>query len=158
LPAHACRYCQQSFQLSKCHPKQLVCSRAECQRRRRTDYHRDKIANDPTYAEKCRESARHWRKQRPDYWDQYRQAHPLGVARNREQQRARDCKRHFTTLANNTSASELKRCPATVWLLGAELHNLANNTLAPAQLWVLQALPRRTPMAADLANNTALAC
>jgi hypothetical protein len=138
-------------------PEQVVCSREECQRQRRTDYRRRKLADDPVYAEKCRESARQWRKQRPEYWEQYRQAHPRGVVRNRDQQRARDHKRHLINLANNTSASNLKPCPATVWLLGAELHNLANNTLAPAQIWVLEGHPRRGPMAANLANNTALA-
>jgi hypothetical protein len=104
------------------------CSRAECQCQRRTDYRRRRLADDPTYAEKCRESARQWRKQRPGYWEQYRQAHPRKVARNWGQQRARDRKRHLINLANNTSASNFKPCPATVWLLGAELHNLANNT------------------------------
>lgn len=154
----SCPYCQQSFQPSRSHPAQLVCSRAECQRLRRTDYHRRKLADDPGYAEKCRESARQWRKQRPGYWDEYRQAHPVSVSRNREQQRARDRKRHLVNLANNTLASSLRPCPATVWLLGPELRDLANKTSAPTQLWVLEAHPRRPPATADLANNTALAC
>jgi len=79
------------------------------------------------------------------------------VTRNRDQQSARDRKQHLKTLANNTLASDLTPCPATVWLLGSEWRNLANNTLAPAQLWILQALPPRRPVAAALANNTALA-
>jgi hypothetical protein len=29
-----CRYCQQLFQISRYHPRQLVCSRPDCQRRR----------------------------------------------------------------------------------------------------------------------------
>jgi hypothetical protein len=78
------------------------------------------------------------------------------VDRNRDQQQARDRKRHFTNLANNTSASDLKRCTGTVWLLGSRLQNLANNTLAPAQLWILEALPRQPFVATALANNTAL--
>jgi len=43
-------------------------------------------------------------------------------------------------------------------VLGTELHDLANNTSAPAQLWVLEGHPRRFPATANLANNTALAC
>lgn len=152
-----CRYCQQSFQASRSHPEQAVCSRPECQRQRRADYRRHKLASDPAYAEACRQSARQWRKQHSEYWDQYRQAHPDAVARNRDQQQARDRKRHLTKLANNTLASDVKRCPGTVWLLGSGLHDLANNTLAPAQLWILEALPRRLPAAVALANNTALA-
>jgi hypothetical protein len=34
-----CRYCQKDFQPSQYGPQQAVCSRAECQRRRRTEYH-----------------------------------------------------------------------------------------------------------------------
>jgi len=157
VPPRTCPYCQHSFQPSKCHPDQLVCSGPECQRQRRANYRQAKLARDPTYAEKCRESARKWRKQHPDYWTEYRHAHPDSMARNREQQCARDRKRRFTNLANNTLASDLRPCPATVWLMGPEWHNLANNTSAQAQLWVLEALPRRTPVAPALANNTALA-
>jgi hypothetical protein len=157
LPPRICRYCQQSFQPSKCHPDQLVCSGAECQRQRRAEYRRGKLANDPAYAEKCRESARQWRKQHPDYWTEYRQAHPSSVTRNREQQSARDRKQYLKTLANNTLASDLIPCPAIVWLMGPEWRQLANNTSAPAQLWILEALPRHLPVAAALANNTALA-
>ena len=158
MPPRSCPYCLQSFQPSKCHPGQVVCSRAECQRQRRTDYRRRKLANDPTYAETCRESARQWRKQRPGYWEEYRQAHPLSAERNRDRQRARDRKRRLINLANNTLASNLKPCPATVWVIGTELHDLANNTSAPAQLWLLEGHPRRPAATANLANNTALAC
>lgn len=157
MPPRSCRYCQQSFQPSKCHSDQLICSGRECQRQRRADYRRGKLANDPAYAEKCRESARKWRKQHPDYWTDYRQAHPISVTRNRELQSARDCKQHLKILANNTLASELTLCPATVWLMGSGWRDLANNTLAPAQLWILRAPPPRWPGAAALANNTALA-
>jgi len=44
-----CRYCQKSFQASKFRPLQTVCSEAACQRQRRTDYHRERIAADPEY-------------------------------------------------------------------------------------------------------------
>lgn len=152
-----CRYCQQPFQPSKTHPQQLVCGRRECQRQRQADYRRAKLAADPGYAEKCRESARHWRKEHPSYWRQYRESHPAAVERNRDQQTARDRKQRLTTLANNTLVSDLKLCPATVWLVGRQLHELANNTSAPAQLWILEALPRSVSAAAPLANNTALA-
>ena len=157
MPPRRCPYCQQLFQPSRSHPNQLICSQPECQRLWRTDYRRRKLANDPAYSEKCRESARQWRKEHPEYWDQYRQSHPASTARKREQQQARDCKRHFTNLANNTLASELRRCPGTVWLMGPGLRHLANNTLAPAQLWILEALPHALRAAGALANNTALA-
>lgn len=136
-----CRYCKQVFQPSEYQPSQSVCGSPGCQRRHRTDYHRDRIESDPEYAESCLNSARKWRERHPGYWKQYRASHPASADRNREQQNARDRKQRLIRLANNNSASELKPCPATVWLLGAELSALANNNSAAAQVWVLQGLP-----------------
>ena len=51
-----CRYCQKSFQLSKFQPRQVVCGELACQRKRRTEYHRQKIAADPEYRAVCRDS------------------------------------------------------------------------------------------------------
>lgn len=97
------------------------------------------------------------RKQHPGYWRDYRENHPDTVAQNRERQNSRDRKRRLKTLANNTLASDLNPCPATVWVLGPGWPNLANNTLAQAQVWILQALPSRIPARTALANNTPLA-
>jgi hypothetical protein len=116
-----CRFCQQAFQPSKYQPNQSVCSEPECQRQRRTEYHRTRLAADAEYAESCRDSARKWRQQNPDYWKHYRQSHPSSAERNREQQRDRDRKQRLINLANNTSASDLKPCHAAVWLLGHAL-------------------------------------
>jgi len=55
-----CRYCEQDFQPSKYQPGQLVCSQPGCQRRRRADYHRQKIAADPEYRQVCRDSPQKW--------------------------------------------------------------------------------------------------
>jgi hypothetical protein len=143
-----CRYCQQAFQPSKYQPNQSVCSQPECQRQRRTEYHRTRLAADAEYAETCRESARKWRQQHPDYWKHYRQSHPSSADRNRKQQRDRDRKQRLIKLANNTSASDLKPCHAAVWLLGTELHHLANNNSVPSQVWVLEAVPPRSASSA----------
>ena len=51
-----CRYCIQKFRPSRYHPDQQVCSSADCQRRRRTDYHRQKLIEDPAYREQCLDS------------------------------------------------------------------------------------------------------
>jgi hypothetical protein len=140
-----CRYCERSFQPSKCHPGQSVCSEPDCQRRRRTDYHRQKIATDPEYHQVCRDSPQTWRSRNSDYWQRYREQHPAAVERNRQRQHVRDQKRRLRDLANNNSAFDLKHSTAQIWLLGAELQNLANNNVAPAQVWILQALPLRKP-------------
>jgi len=140
-----CRYCQKSFQTSKFRPLQTVCSDAVCQRQRRTDYHRERVAADPEYRDVCRDSPRKWRARNPGYWNRYRAEHPDAVARNREQQKLRDRKERLRNLANNTLARDLKHSAAEVWLVGAGAERLANNTSAPGQVWVIEALaPRRS--------------
>jgi len=140
-----CRYCEQIFQTSKYQPGQLVCSGSDCQRRRRADYHRQKIAADPEYRQVCLDSPQKWRSRNPDYWRQYRAQHPAAVERNRRQQQVRDQKRRLCDLANNNSAFDLKHSVAEIWLLGDGLRNLANNTSVLAQVWVLEPLPPRKP-------------
>ena len=136
-----CRYCQQDFQPSKFQPRQAVCGGAECQRKRRANYHREKIAADPEYREVCRDSRRKWRASHPDYWKEYRGNHPAAVERNRQRQKLRDRKRRLRNLANNNSALDLKHSAAQVWLVGPGAAHLANNNSAPAQIWVIEALP-----------------
>jgi CRISPR/Cas system-associated endonuclease/helicase Cas3 len=143
-----CRYCQQVFQPSKFQPRQTVCSGAECQRKRRTEYHKDKIDADPEYREVCRDSRQKWRARHPSYWKQYREKHPEAVERNRQQQKFRDRKRRFCNLANNSSALDLKHSTAQVWLVSPDAAHLANNNSAPAQIWVIEPLgPRAAPLA-----------
>ena len=151
-----CPYCQQVFIPAKCQPKQAVCSAPDCQRHRSADYRRARLAANPHYREACRQSARQWRKQHPEYWTEYRAAHPDSTERNRQSQRSRDRKQRLKSLANNIPASDLISCPATVWLLGPELRRLANNISAPTQVWVLEAFPPAVPVPPHLANNTAL--
>jgi len=134
------------FQPSKFQRRQAACSGTECQRRRRSDYHRSKLAADPEYRDVCRDSPRKWRSRNLDYWKQYRQKNPASVEQNREQQQFRDRKRRLCNLANNSSALDLKHSAAAVWLVGPGAVDLANNNPAPAQVWVIEALPpRRTP-------------
>ena len=90
-----CLYCQQTFQPSKFQRRQAVCSGTECQRRRRADYHRAKLAADPEYREVCRDSPRKWRSRNPDYWKQYRRKKPASADQNRQQQQLRDRKRRL---------------------------------------------------------------
>jgi len=117
-----CRFCGQSFLPSKYQPGQLVCGSPDCQRRRRAEHRRQKIAADPESRQVCRDSAQKWRSRHPEYWRRYREQDPATVVRNRQQQQVRDQERHLRDLANNNSA--------------------------PAQVWVLEALPPHKPPAA----------
>jgi len=140
-----CRFCEQIFLPSKYQPGQLVCGSPDCHRRRRAEYHRQKIAADPVYRQVCRDSPQKWRSRHPDYWRRYREQHPAAAERNRQRQHVRDQKRRLRNLANNNSVFDLKHSAAGVWLLGPGLLDLANNNSAPAQVWVLEALPPRKP-------------
>lgn len=136
-----CLYCEKLFQPSRFQPRQTVCGEVECQRKRRTDYHRRKIGSDPEYRQGCRDSPRKWRSHNPGYWKQYRQKNPAAVEKSRQQQKLRDRKRKLCNLANNTSALDLKYSAAQVWLIGSGVAHLANNNSALAQVWVIEALP-----------------
>ena len=141
-----CLYCEKLFQSSKFQPRQTVCGEVECQRARRTDYHRKKIVSDPEYRLGCLDSPRKWRSRNPGYWKQYRQKNPAAAEQNRRQQNLRDQKRKLCNLANNTSALDLKYSPAKVWLIGTGATHLANNNSALAQVFVIKALlPRPIP-------------
>lgn len=141
-----CRNCQQAFEPAPYHPQQQVCSRPACQRQRRRDYHRQKIASDPIYRQVCRESPRKWRQAHPGYWKQYRQTHPQQVERNRQQQWRRDQKRRLTNLANNNLAFDLKHSAAEVWLVGPTARRLANNNLAPCQVLIFHSPGSSDPL------------
>jgi len=106
-----CRYCQQPFVPSAYRPQQSVCSQPECQKHRKVDYHRHKLQNDLPYAQTCQNSQENWRRDHPDYNQQYRQTHPKAVLtcgkpveRNREGERQRYRYRQLANLAKNTLA------------------------------------------------------
>jgi hypothetical protein len=141
-----CRYCQQLFQPSPYGPQQAVCSQASCQRQRRRDYHRQKIASDPVYRQVCLESPRKWRDAHPGYWKQYRQTHSQQVERNRQRQWRRDQKRRLANLANNNLAFDLKHSAAEVWLVGQAARHLANNNVASCQVLIFHAPGSSDPL------------
>jgi len=138
--SRCCRYCHQIFQPSIYRPQQSVCSQPDCQRRRRSDYHRERIRNDSAYAEDVRASQKKWRQANRDYWKPYRQQHPEAAERNRNQQRQRDQKRRLLNLAKNNLALDLKHEASEVWLVGPGVKDLAKNTLASAKVFIYQPL------------------
>jgi len=101
-PNRRCPYCQQAFQPSPYRLQQRVCSQPECQRRRRADYHRQKIRTDPLYAQVVRDSRRQWQGEHAGYQKTYWQTHPDAAERNRTRQRQRERQRRVTNLLKNT--------------------------------------------------------
>jgi hypothetical protein len=138
LPSRCCPYCRYNFQPSPYHLQQRVCSQLECQKRRRADYHRQKIRTDPLYAQVVRDSRRQWQAEHADYQKAYWQTHPEAAQRNRERQRQRDRQRRITNLVKNNVALDLKRSAAEVWLVGAETADLVKNNVAFSEVLVFQ--------------------
>ena len=52
--------------------EQNYCGRADCQRARRREWQRKKMATDPDYRENQRNSQKQWQEKNPDYWRDYR--------------------------------------------------------------------------------------
>jgi hypothetical protein len=123
-------------------PQQVVCGKPECQRRRRTDYHRKKLATDAEYHQVALESQKQWRDEHPEYQKQRRRENPQAVESNRQRQRQRDQKRRLRRrlLDKNNLALDLKHSVSEVWLLGPKLCDLDKNNLASAQVLILQSL------------------
>jgi|ERR1017187_3961000 hypothetical protein len=140
-----CAYCMQTFLPSRFHPEQTVCTSVDCQRRRRADYHKRKLANDPAYLEQCRDSQEKWRDKNPDYMKRYlanRRAPKRSPAPDshvvKELQRLLD-------LARSDRVFDLKSSDATILFAcpkdsAGEKNTLAfeKNTLAHAKLIVIQ--------------------
>jgi hypothetical protein len=139
LPRRCCS-CQQSFEPSKYRLDQSFCSQPDCQRRRRSEYHRRKIGTDPVYAGVVSDSRKKWRETHPDYQKAYRQSHEAAAERNRQLQRQRDSKRRVQSLVKNNLALDLKRSSAEVWLVGPAARDLVKNNLASCQLLIFQPL------------------
>jgi hypothetical protein len=145
-----CRYCQRVFQVSPFRLQQAVCSQAACQRRRRREYHRNKIRSDPLYAQVVWDSRKKWREAHPGYQKQYWRTHPEAAERNCQQQRRRDHGRRLQHLVKNNLALDLKHSPADVWLVGPVAGDLVKNNLARSKLLILQ--PAALPVAARAAS------
>ena len=137
-----CPYCQSSFLPSVYRPQQSVCGRPECQRRRRSDYHRKKLATDPEYRQIVRDSQKQWWDEHPDDQRQRRQQNPKRVESNRQEQRRRDQRRRVEHLVRNSLALDLKQSASEVWLLGPKVRELDRNNLASAQVLILPSLGR----------------
>ena len=139
FPPRCCPYCQQAFLPSARRRDQTVCSRPQCQSRRRNDYRRRKQQSDPEYAEVVRDSRRKWRQTHPEYQKTYWHNHPDAAARNRQLQQQRDQRRRVGRLVKNTLVLDLKHSAAEVWLVGPLAGEPVKNTLDASKLLILQA-------------------
>ncbi len=75
--------------------EQKYCGDEECQRIRKREFHKKKMAEDEAYRRDHLQSIADWRTKQPlaQYQSTYRQTHPKYVQQNRKQQRWRNQKR-----------------------------------------------------------------
>ena len=133
-----CCYCHELFDPSPYHPKQTVCLSPGCQRRRRSEYHRNKIATDHGYRQQCADSQKNWRENNPEYQHRYRREHEAYTERNRQKQRGRNQKRKLALIVKNNLAIDVKRLQAEVWMTGPGLDVIVKNNLAISQVLIFQ--------------------
>lgn len=126
-----CKYCKGRFAPSRYRPDQQVCSSEKCQLRRRSDYHKRKLVEDPLYREQCLDSQKKWRGKNPDYLKSYRiERRKSGLLKELHR---------LTDLVKNNVALDLRSFAASVWIVSPNGLPGEKNSLASAEVIVLQA-------------------
>jgi hypothetical protein len=143
MKKRVCPYCKQEFTPDRFHPDQVVCSFLPCQRRRRNEYHRIKIAADPAYRELCENSRTYWKEKNPDYLKQYRaksKCENTGANKNESalEEVVRLLRHVRNTSAKNNSALTVTRCFVEVLWVAAADASAAKNNIAKAKVIVFQ--------------------
>jgi hypothetical protein len=132
-----CPYCKQPFTPSRYRPDQVVCSAPQCQRQRRTDYHRQRLNDDSSYRAQCRDSQQQWREQHPNYMREYRRARALKPAKAVSTKFSSGTSRLLELIKNNV-ALDLNSCAARVWLISPDE---VKNFVAKAEIILVKVLP-----------------
>lgn len=87
--ARHCDHCGCPLPLSLRNPNQRFCGMPECQRARKRQWQKHKMASDSAYRENQRQANKEWLKNNPRYWDQYRQNRPEYTQQNRVKSKER---------------------------------------------------------------------
>jgi hypothetical protein len=121
-----CAHCRRRFVP---HPRvktQRFCANKACQRARKAQWQREKMATDPDYQANQRDAQQAWQHRHPGYWRQYRLRRAAYRERNRLLQTHRDHKRRATPLAKmDASASVTFVKPGVYHLIPAVGEHLA---------------------------------
>jgi hypothetical protein len=140
MEENVCKYCIQKFRRSRYHPDQKVCSSGDCQRRRCTDYHREKLVEDPVYREQCRDSQQKWREKNPHYMKRYWAKRRAGDSLNAKKSRLMSELNQLLKLAKNNSAVDLRSLDASIWLVSPDGLR-EKNSLASAKIIIVLGIP-----------------
>ena len=126
-----CLACGLPFEVRPQTPTQRYCSSPDCQRRRRRDWHRKRMATDADYRENQARAQRAWAACHADYWRMYRSHHPDYSARNREQQKRRNA---TNRIAKMDVCRRLTSVPSGIYALSPAPHKL----IAKMDAWIVR--------------------
>lgn len=85
-----CRCCKKGFIPHRAVPNQSYCGEPECQKARKRQWQREKLAVDRAYRENQSAAQREWCSRNKEYWRGYRKRNPAYTERNRIAQRERN--------------------------------------------------------------------
>lgn len=88
-----CCGCGRYFIADPRQKNQRYCGDKACQRARKAEWQRKKMADDPEYRANQKQSQADWLSSNGDYWKRYRETHPEQAERNRALQNVRNKRR-----------------------------------------------------------------
>jgi hypothetical protein len=124
----------------------VVCSSPLCQRRRRAEYHKKKLAEDHDYEKQCEHSQKMWRENNPGYWKQYRATRKKTHSGRDTQSISVDDIIRFLRQAKRNSAKNNSALVVTggfleVWFVSCSGARSAKNSLANYKVVVVERDP-----------------
>lgn len=94
-----CLHCGNPFVPNPRVKNQRYCSQPDCQRARKREWQKRKLAVDPDYRANQRQCQRDWHAKHPGYYRKYRQDHPRSARRNALLQKIRNARRNPPLIA-----------------------------------------------------------
>ena len=88
-----CLFCKRPILVHPAVADQWYCSDPECQKARKRNWQKEKLAKDPDYRANQADAQRQWRSRNRGYWREYRKRHPAYKEANRIRQRERNRRR-----------------------------------------------------------------
>jgi len=132
-----CPFCKRQFEPSQYNPKQKICSSRQCQQKRRREYHRTKLLQDPAYFEQCGESQKKWRENNKIKLRQYQQQRRAAIATaatDTDQMR----RKRLVDLLESSAVIDLRTYDTELWLLCSPERGDIEKVLARAKFIVLK--------------------
>ena len=120
-----CIHCRRFFVPNPRSKGQQYCGRKQCQRARKSQWQRRKMATDADYRKNQKEAQATWQENNPQYWRHYRNTHPEYVQNNRCLQKQRDARRRAVRLAKMDALNPKKHIMSGTYYLVPFLDNLA---------------------------------